>query len=160
MMNICYFFSKRLTGQAGCAKVDTENDDFYYLRPEKETAMSRYLTEEIAKSPRIPRLVKALYEKTPEIEVDRAVLITESYRESEGLPMITRRARAFSHILKNIPITIRQDELIVGSATRTPKGCQVFPEFSYEWLLGELDTIGGRSADPFYVSPQAVKTLR
>ena len=88
----------------------------------------KFYTEPIEKSPRISKLVDALYEKMPEIEADRAVLLTESYKSTEGEPIITRRAKAFKHILENIPITIRENELIVGSATKAPRGCQVFPE--------------------------------
>ena len=115
---------------------------------------------EINKSPRIQKLVDQLFEKLPEIESDRAVLLTESYKESEGQPIIVRRAKAFSHILRNIPITIRKDELIVGSATKSPRSCQVFPEFSYDWLEKEFDTVETRSADPFYISEDNKKILR
>ena len=116
--------------------------------------------KEAPKSPRIDRLKEALFAKMPEIEADRAELLTESYKETENLPIIERRAKAFSHILKNIPITIRDEELIVGSATKAPRGCQTFPEFSFEWLLGELDTVATRTADPFYVSEDTKKRLR
>ena len=34
----------------------------------------------------------------PEIEPARAVLLTESYKETEGEPIIMRRAKAFAHI--------------------------------------------------------------
>lgn len=115
---------------------------------------------EINKSPRIQNLVDQLFEKLPEIESDRAVLLTESYKESEGQPIIVRRAKAFSHILRNIPITIRKDELIVGSATKAPRSCQVFPEFSCDWLEKEFDTVETRSADPFYISEDNKKILR
>lgn len=115
---------------------------------------------EINKSPRIQKLVDKLFEKLPEIESDRAVLLTESYKETEGQPIIVRRAKAFSHILKNIPIIIRENELIVGSATKAPRSCQVFPEFSYEWLEKEFDTVETRSADPFYISEDNKEILR
>ncbi len=114
----------------------------------------------IAKSPRIDKLISALYEKMPEIEADRAELITESYKQTENLPIISRRAKAFAHILKNIPITIREDELIVGSATKAPRGCQTFPEFSYSWLEDEFDTVSTRSADPFYISDETKARLK
>ena len=119
----------------------------------------KFYTEPIKKSPRIDRLVAALYEKMPEIEADRAVLLTESYRQTEGEPIITRRAKAFAHILENISITIREDELIVGSATKAPRGCQVFPEYSFEWLEAEFDTVEHRTADPFYISEETKRTL-
>ena len=79
--------------------------------------MKKYNSEKQPKSERITRLVENLYKKMPEIEADRGVLVTESYKETEGEPIITRRAKAFAHILDNIPITIRDEELIVGSAT-------------------------------------------
>lgn len=115
---------------------------------------------EIKKSSRITRLVDNLFKKMPEIESDRARLLTESYKMTEGEPIIVRRSKAFSHILKNIPIIIRNDELIVGSATIAPRSCQVFPEFSYEWLEKEFDTVQFRSADPFYISEENKAILR
>ena len=121
---------------------------------------SKVNTGPTAKSERISRLVENLYRKMPEIEPDRAVLLTESYRETEGEPIIMRRAKAFAHILAHIPITIREEELVVGSSTLAPRGCQTFPEFSYEWLEAEFDTIEKRSADPFYISEDTKKKLR
>ena len=74
--------------------------------------------------------------------------------------MITRRAEAFAHILRNIPIIIRDNELIVGSSTIAPRGCQTFPEFSYQWLEDELDTVATRTADPFYIAEETKAELR
>lgn len=122
--------------------------------------MKFYNFKETEKRPRIDRLVKNLFAKMPEIEADRAVLLTEAYKNTENLPIIERRAKAFSHILKNIPITIRDEELIVGSATKAPRGCQTFPEFSYKWLVEEFDTVETRSADPFYISEETKEKLR
>ena len=121
--------------------------------------MAKFYTQEIPKSDRIPRLVEALYAKMPEIESARAKLITESYKATEDKPIIMRRALAFAHILDNIPIRIREDELVVGSTTIAPRGCQTYPEFSYKWLEAEFDTVATRSADPFYISEQTKKDL-
>lgn len=117
-------------------------------------------TTDIPKSSRIPKLVEALYAHMPVIESARAKLITESYKATEGQPAITRRAEAFAHILRNIPIIIRDNELIVGSSTIAPRGCQTFPEFSYQWLEDELDTVETRSADPFYIAEETKQELR
>ena len=122
--------------------------------------MEKYNSSEIPKSSRITRLVDHLYAKMPEIESYRAKLITESYKETEDQPIITRRAKAFSRILHNIPIIIRDEELIVGSNSIAPRGCQTFPEFSFQWLEDELDTVETRIADPFYISEQAKADLR
>lgn len=115
--------------------------------------------KEIAKSERIDRLKGDLFMKMPEIESDRAILLTESYKQTEGQPMIKRRSAAFRHILENIPVTIRYNELVVGSATVSPRSCQVFPEYSFEWLENEFDTVETRAADPFYISEKTKAEL-
>lgn len=120
----------------------------------------QYDSTPIEKSERIPKLIENLFAKMPEIESARARLLTESYQQTEGEPIIIRRAKAFEHILKHIPIIIRDNELIVGSTTIAPRGCQTYPEFSYEWMEAEFDTVATRSADPFYISEQTKKELR
>lgn len=114
----------------------------------------------IEKSARIDKLINHLYEKMPEIESARGLLVTESYKQTEDMPVIKRRSAAFAHILENLPIIIRDGELIVGSATIAPRGCQVFPEYSYEWLEAEFDTVATRAADPFYISEKTKGELR
>lgn len=120
----------------------------------------RYEIADIKKTDRIDRLIANLFAKMPEIESARARLITESYQMTEAEPVILRRAKAFVHILENIPVIIREDELIVGSSTIAPRGCQTYPEFSYEWLEAEFDTVAVRSADPFYISEEAKREIK
>ncbi len=122
--------------------------------------MTKFDTTDIPKTDRIGKLIEDLFAKMPEIEADRAVLITESYKKTENEPMVMRRAKAFSHILENIPITIRNNELIAGSSTQSPRSCQCYPEFSYEWLEAEFDTVAERAADPFYISEETKAALR
>jgi len=114
----------------------------------------------LQKSSRIEALKTHLFAKMPEIEADRAELITESYRMTESLPLIRRRSAAFRHILEHIPITIRPNELIVGVNSIAPRGCQTFPEYSYSWLEAEFDTVETREADPFYISEETKSRLR
>ena len=121
--------------------------------------MAKYYTQEIPKTERIPKLVAHLYAKMPEIESARARLITESYKATEDKPVIMRRALAFAHILDNIPIIIREDELVVGSTTIAPRGCQTYPEFSYKWLEAEFETVAERKADPFYIAEETKREL-
>ena len=157
------FFKQKTTKNK--KTIDNEKNIYYnvyikigeILRQEK--IMSEFYTEKIEKSPRIDKLKADLFKLPPQIEADRAVLLTESYKATEGEPIIMRRAKAFEHILDNIPIIIRDGELIAGSATIRPRSCQVFPEFSFEWLEKEFDTVATRTADPFYISEDTKKTL-
>ena len=122
--------------------------------------MRKYDSSRIPKSERITRLVENLFAKMPEIEPARARLLTESFRQTENEPMVMRKAKAFAHILDNIPIIIREEELIVGSSTLAPRGCQTYPEFSYEWMEAEFETVATREADPFYISDATKRELK
>lgn len=121
--------------------------------------MSKYYSTELPKTERITKLVSDLFANLPEIESARAKLLTESYRASEGQPIVLRRALAFRHILQNLPIIIRDGELIAGSTTLAPRGCQTYPEFSWEWLEAEFDTVETREADRFHISEQTKREL-
>ncbi len=116
--------------------------------------------KEIAKSERIDMLKDALFASKPQIESSRAVLLTESYKQTEGMPVIKRRSAAFRHILENLPVIIRYNELVVGSTTVNSRSCQVFPEYSYKWLEEEFETIETRSADPFIITEKTKEELR
>lgn len=96
----------------------------------------------------------------PYVESERAVLVTESYKETEGLSPIMRRAKAAEKIFNNLPITIHEDELIVGAITKNLRSTEICPEFSYDWVEKEFDTMGTRMADPFQIPKDTANELR
>ncbi len=108
---------------------------------------------------RIKALKNAIYDATPTVEADRAELITASYKETEGLPIVIRRAKAVEKILTEIPIAIRDNELIAGSLTVSVHGCQIYPEYSFDWVEKEFDTMATRMADPFEIPKDTAKRL-
>ena len=110
-------------------------------------------------SPRIQKLVDDLYSKNPEVEAERACLLTESYKTTEALPMVLRRAKALEHILDNMTLVIRDGEMIVGNLTKAPHSTQIFPEYSYKWLPQEFDTLAKRSGDVFEISEDVKSKL-
>ena len=69
----------------------------------------------------------------PEIRLDlqRSRLMTESYKETEGQPMVLRRAKALANILHNMDIFIRDYERIVGYQTADPNG--IFHPIEQNW---------------------------
>jgi formate C-acetyltransferase len=97
---------------------------------------------------------------TPEICVERAQLITESYRETEDQPIHLRRAKALEKILEGITVFIQDDELVVGNQCTKPRSAPVYPEFSCKWLEGELDRLEKRTGDVFLISEQKKQILR
>lgn len=110
-------------------------------------------------SPRIQKLIDDLYKNSPEVEAERASLLTESYKTTEALPMVLRRAKALEHILENMTLVIRDGEMIVGNLTVAPHSTQIFPEFSYKWLPPEFGTLAKRTGDAFHISEDAKSNL-
>lgn len=50
----------------------------------------------------------------PRVTLERAIYFTESFKTTEGQPLVLRWAKALKHIAENIPVTIFPGELIVG----------------------------------------------
>lgn len=108
---------------------------------------------------RVVRLKNMILTAKPYVESERAVLATEAYKETEGLPPIMRRAKVVEKIFNNLPVTIRPDELIVGAVTKNPRSTEICPEFSYDWVEKEFETMGSRVADPFIIPKETAKEL-
>jgi choline trimethylamine-lyase len=64
--------------------------------------------------------VRGMYRTSTKLNVVRNRLLTESYKDTEGEPMILRRAKALAHILRNLPVYIMPLERIVGHSGATP----------------------------------------
>lgn len=104
---------------------------------------------------RVKRLKKEIVEAMPVIETERARLVTEAFKESEGLSPIMRRAKVMEKLLNNMQVTIRDDELIVGTAAEHPRSSEIGIEFSIDWLEPEYDTLATRDNDPFIITDEA-----
>ena len=109
---------------------------------------------------RLQSLLQQFNEAVPSICVERALAFTRSHKDTEGQDLILRRARSFRATCENIPVTIFEHELIVGTPGAMQRPGPVCPEISWKWLKDELDTIGSRSGDPYGVTEQQKKSLR
>lgn len=96
---------------------------------------------------------------TPAVCLERAKYYTESYRNTEALPTVLRRAMAVSHVLDRMHIRIGEDELIVGCHTGKVRGGMWLPEVNGGWLLDELDTVQDRVWEKYQPLSQEEKEL-
>jgi len=111
-------------------------------------------------SGRIKRLRNRFIETVPEISVQRARIITQSYEQTMAVPITTRRALALAKILDEMDIYIAEDELVVGSMAEMPRGTPLFPEYAIDFILRELDTFDSRVADRFIIDPATKEEIR
>jgi len=92
---------------------------------------------------------------------ERAAIVTEVYQRLAGsLSPILVRAHALAAVLDRMSIFIGPDELIVGNQASRPRSAPIFPEYSWEWVLEELDLLPMRAADRFAVPPGTRDALR
>lgn len=85
--------------------------------------------------------------RRPAICMERCVLLTQVYRETEGEPEILRRAKALRRVMEKMSIFILPDELIVGRSTSKVRGALPTPELNAAWYLDELDRFSQRDVD-------------
>jgi trans-4-hydroxy-L-proline dehydratase len=107
---------------------------------------------------RVSRLRKESLGATNTLSHERAILVTEFYRDQLPVhePVPVQRAMCFSHILENKVLHIGQGELIVGERGPVPKAAPSYPEISLH-SLEDLDILHHRPKVSFHVSEETRK---
>ncbi len=85
-------------------------------RIEKGQAIGLISKEAQQKRRRIHAMLAGFRDRPIRLNLERALLLTESFKLTEGQPMVLRWGKAMAHILENISIHIDENELIAGSA--------------------------------------------
>ncbi len=108
----------------------------------------------MAMTERVARLRRQSIEAQPSISAERAVLLTEFYRQAtELISAPVRRARAFQYLLEHKVICIGEGELIVGEKGPALKSTPTYPELCCH-SLADLDILHSREKIPFAVHPE------
>ncbi|MEO1772200.1 glycyl radical protein [Candidatus Enterococcus ferrettii] len=98
--------------------------------------------------------------KKPYICAERALLATEAYKENMNQTNVMKRALMLKNILEKMSIYIEDETLIVGNQASSNKDAPIFPEYTMEFVLNELDLFEKRDGDVFYISEQTKEELR
>lgn len=96
----------------------------------------------------------------PVICAERALLATESYKQHKNQPSVMKRALMLKHILEKMSIYIEDDTMIVGNQASSNRAAPVFPEYTLDFILKELDLFAKRDGDVFYLTGQTKDALR
>ncbi|HWI53689.1 MAG TPA: pyruvate formate lyase family protein, partial [Symbiobacteriaceae bacterium] len=103
---------------------------------------------------RVNRLKNRVLSTRPEMDLENARLLTEGFREAEGLPLVVRKAKAFQKQCQEKTVTIWDDELIVGCSGSKTRAGILCADTCWSVLNAELETISERRYDPFYLQPE------
>lgn len=109
---------------------------------------------------RLKKLKENYLKQVPSITTYRARAITKIAKENPGMPKIVLRAKCFRYCCETAPLVIQDNELIVGAPNGAPRAGAFSPDIAWRWMVDELDTIGKRPQDPFYISDEDKKIMR
>ncbi|EOH93840.1 glycyl radical protein [Enterococcus pallens] len=98
--------------------------------------------------------------KKPYICAERALLATEAYKGNMNQTNVMKRALMLKNILEKMSIYIEDETLIVGNQASSNKDAPIFPEYTMEFVLNELDLFEKRDGDVFYITEQTKEDLR
>lgn len=125
---------------------------------ERESASSQpyfgYLTN------RMNQYRESVLTKKPYICAERALLATEAYKENQHQTNVMKRALMLKNILEKMSIYIEDETLIVGNQAASNKDAPIFPEYTMEFVLNELDLFEKRDGDVFYITEKTKEDLR
>ncbi len=111
-------------------------------------------------TPRLKALKENFLKQVPTITTHRARAVTEYTKKHPGMPKIMLRAKCFKSCCETAPLVIQDNELIVGNPCGAPRAGAFSPDIAWRWLADELDTIGTRPQDPFYISEEDKKYMK
>lgn len=109
---------------------------------------------------RLQKLKESYLKHVPSITTYRARAITKIAKENPGMPKSVLRAKCFRYCCETAPLVIQDHELIVGAPNGAPRAGAFSPDIAWRWMLDEIDTIGNRPQDPFYISEDDKKIMR
>ena len=109
---------------------------------------------------RLQALKDNYLKQVPSITTYRARAITKIAKENPGMPKIVLRAKCFRYCCETAPLVIQDHELIVGAPNGKPRAGAFSPDIAWRWMEDEIDTIGSRPQDPFYISEEDKKIMR
>ena len=111
-------------------------------------------------TPRMRAFREEMLDEKPYIDAERAVLATEAYREHQNQPNVMKRALMLEKILDNMTIYIEDKTLIAGNQATKNRNAPIFPEYTMEFVIDELDTFEKRDGDVFYITEETKQQLR
>lgn len=99
-------------------------------------------------------------DEKPYIDGERAVLATQAYKENINQPRVMVRACMLKKILEGMTIYIEEKSILAGNQATKNRNAPVFPEYTMEFILNELDLFEKRDGDVFYITETTKNQLR
>lgn len=123
------------------------------VRDGEKSSRGRVLT--MKPTPRVERLLRSNLDAPNRVVIENLRIQTRVMKETEGEPVERVRAKTFAAMVREMPLNIYPDELLVGWLSSVPRGQEILYD-----LEEDLDTLGTREHNPFLISDEEKKELR
>lgn len=109
---------------------------------------------------RMKEFREEVLDEKPYIDAQRAILATLAYKENLNQPRVMVRAKMLEKVLDNMSIYIEDKSLLAGNQATKNRNAPIFPEYTMEFVMKELDQFEKRDGDIFYITEKTKEQLR
>ena len=109
---------------------------------------------------RMKEFREEVLDEKPYIDAQRAILATLVYKENLNQPRVMVRAKMLEKVLDNMSIYIEDKSLLAGNQATKNRNAPIFPEYTMEFVMNELDQFEKRDGDIFYITEKTKEQLR
>lgn len=109
---------------------------------------------------RMKEFREEVLDEKPYIDAQRAILATLAYKENLNQPRVMVRAKMLEKVLDNMSIYIEDKSLLAGNQATKNRNAPIFPEYTMEFVVNELDQFEKRDGDIFYITEKTKEQLR
>lgn len=109
---------------------------------------------------RMKEFREEVLDEKPYIDAQRAILATLAYKENLNQPRVMVRAKMLEKILNHMSIYIEDKSLLAGNQATKNRNAPIFPEYTMEFVMNELDQFEKRDGDIFYITEKTKEQLR
>lgn len=127
------------------------------LSPQEERIKKNNLNYK--KNNRARKILEKIRNVKPQIDIERGLYFTQSFKETEGQPLNLRWAKALYHYAKNATVYIDDDQLLVGRSGKTGRYGILYPELDGNIYSEVIRGISTRENSPFEISDEDVKII-
>ena len=109
---------------------------------------------------RMKEFREEVLDEKPYIDAQRAILATLAYKENLNQPRVMVRAKMLEKVLDHMSIYIEDKSLLAGNQATKNRNAPIFPEYTMEFVMNELDQFEKRDGDIFYITEKTKEQLR
>lgn len=111
------------------------------------------------KPDRAGEILKKIRSGKPQIDIERGLCFTRSFRETEGQPLILRWAKALYDYAQKATVYIDENQLLVGRCGKQGRYGILYPELDGNIFKEAVEKLPERDTSPFDITPEDARIM-